>query len=226
MIELLRDRYRRHAALVQDARAATELSRLGLAYTPWTASALRPAAVALLVNEVLINRRRTVVEFGAGISTLHLAKALAGTGGQLISIEDDPGWAEVVGELLSQHGLDDAVRIVVAPLAPCRHACDGLGWYAGPIITAALAGLSIDMVVVDGPKAFEPGKALARYPAWLAVRDHLAPACLLALDDFERAGEQAVLALWQALPGFDLAVTASHTGLALCSRGPAFHTAM
>ncbi len=216
---------RRGEALARDARAAVELSRLGLDYVPWTASALRPAAMVQIINEISINGRRTVVEFGTGISTLYLARALRG-GGRLIAFEDDAGWAEVVRRLLEAQGLAGAVQIVDAPLAACAQGVGGLKWYDEAVVTGALAGVSIEMVLVDGPKAFEAGKALARYPAFPVVRDFLAPRCAVILDDAERAGEQQVLARWRGLPGFDFDVEVSDAGIAMCRRGDYFHTGM
>ena len=217
---------RRSEALARDARAAVELSRLGLAYLPWTASALRPAAMVQLVNEIIINGRRTVVEFGAGISTLYLARVLSGVGGQLMSFEDDADWAQIVRNLLEQNGLAGVAQVIDAPLASCQQALAGLQWHDAEVVTEALAAVSIDMIVVDGPKAFEAGKALARYPALPMLQDRLAPRCAVVLDDAGRAGEQEVLARWQALPGFDLDVEIAHSGLALCRRGGHFHTGM
>jgi predicted O-methyltransferase YrrM len=226
MLDQLRTLLRRSETAARDARAATELSRLGLPYMPWTASALRPSAMVQLVNEVLINDRRTVVEFGSGLSTLYLAHVLAGRGGQLISIEADPGWADIVRGQLAELGLSDTTRIIVAPLGTSAHGQNGLDWYDEAAVCAALAGLTPDMVLVDGPPAFAPGKALARYPALPMMLPRLARRCAVILDDCDRAGERQVLAAWRALPGFDFEVDLTDAGIAMLRRGGHYNTQM
>jgi Methyltransferase domain len=205
-----------------DTRAAVELSRMGLGYMPWSAAALRPAAVAGLVNEVIVNNRRTVVEFGCGVSTLYLAKVLSGCGGRLVTFEDNAEWAAIVEGLLKAEGLDGHATIIRAPLAACRYGQGGLQWYDETAVAAGLAGLSVDLVIVDGPVASVPGLELARYPAMPMVMPHLAERCAVALDDINRRGEQAVVEAWKRLPGFDMQVTVSHAGYAISARGHRF----
>jgi predicted O-methyltransferase YrrM len=225
MIEKMETWLRQSRALALDARAATELSRLGLPFLPWTSSSLRPAAMWQLLNEVIINQRLNVVELGAGVSTLAFAKVLGPLGGRLISIEDDAGWATVVRGLLAQHGLGAVVTIVEAPLAPCAAAADGLDWFSHDAVLAALAGFEIDLLLVDGPKAFETGRALARLPAWPVLGGFMAARSAIALDDAARDGEREVMRRWQADPAFDYDVALQASGVALATRGPAFNSA-
>jgi predicted O-methyltransferase YrrM len=217
----LRNRFR---AWNYDTRAAVELSRLGLRYVPWPAYSMRPAAVAAMVNEVLINARRDIVEFGCGVSTLYMAKALsmAGDGGHIVTFEDNADWGAIVEGQLRAEGLESFVTIVHAPLGACRHAKDGLQWYDEAIVAAKLADLRPDLVVVDGPQAGSPGFGMARYPALPMVWPRLAPKCLVALDDIVRPGEKRIVEAWKALPGFDLDVIESHAGYAQCWRGERF----
>ncbi|WP_416907697.1 MAG: class I SAM-dependent methyltransferase [Polymorphobacter sp.] len=225
MIERTAKWLRLAQAQALDARAATELSRLGLPFLPWTSSSLRPAAMWQLLNEVIINQRLRVVELGAGVSTLAFAKVLGPLGGRLISIEDDAGWAQMVRGLLAQHGLGEAVTIVEAPLAPCAAAADGLAWFSSDAVASALSGFEIDLLLVDGPKAIAPGHALARLPAWPMLCTHMAARSAIALDDAARDGEREVMRRWQADPAFDFSVAMQASGIALATRGAAFNTA-
>ncbi len=225
MMERLRTRLRRSEALMLDARAATELSRLGLPFLPWTSSSLRPAAMLQLLNEVIINRRLRVLELGAGVSTIAFAKVLGPMGGRLVSVEDDPEWATIVRGLLIDHGLADVVQIVDAPLRPCAAAAGGLDWFEQEPIATALADGQIDLLLVDGPKAFDAELALARLPAWPVLGRYMAARSAIALDDAERPGEVKVLARWQADAGFDFHTALQASGIALCTRGAAFNSA-
>lgn len=217
-------RYQEIRNIALDTRASVELSRLGISYIPWTASALRPAAMAQLLNEVIVNGRRTIVEFGAGISTIYFSKLLASTGGTLISIEDDTEWAKIVSDLLAEQGLEKKSKVVIAPLKSCDNGVDGLLWYDSQVVKQALTGQTVDLVLVDGPKAHKPDLKLARYPAFPEVQPYLAERAAIALDDFARPGEQEVIERWKRLPTFDLTVTRTRGGMALCHRGTYFNT--
>lgn len=222
MIEPLRQRYRQLADLAADARAATELSRLQLGFQPWTAAALRPAAMLQILNDIIINQRRSVVELGAGLSTLHIARVLAEHGGHLISIEDDADWLALVTAMLEKAGLSAQVTLVHAPLVRCRQALDGLDWYDVAAVEAGLAGAAIDLLLIDGPKAFDTPRRHARYPAYPVLGPALAPRSALALDDAGREGERHVMASWRRLPGFDFEVHGIASGMQMATRGPAF----
>lgn len=224
MIDHLRRRYRHLADLARDARAATELSRLDLGFHPATAAALRPAALLQILADIVINRRRFVVELGSGLSTLYMARVLADHGGHLVAIEDDPDWRAIVAETLDRAGLTATVTLVDAPPAPCRHALDGLDWYDTDAIVAALDARRIDLLLVDGPKAFDAPRRRARYPAWPVLGALMAPRAAIALDDADRPGEQDLLARWQADPAFDFELQPLAAGMVMATRGLAFTT--
>jgi predicted O-methyltransferase YrrM len=216
----------RFRQLFTDTQAIAKLAPLQLGYVPWTAFALKPTVMLQVINDVVINDRRSIVEFGAGISTIHLAKVaqqrIAGRRIFITSIEDDPDWAEIVRGMLREQKLEEHVRLVIAPLKPCSLSVDGLEWYDEKLVAEAMGRQSVDLVMVDGPKAYEKGHELARFPAFRAVASALAPRCAIFLDDIQRRGEQRVLELWRREPGFDFSVAKS--GLcAVCHRGAYFN---
>ncbi|MCW3064342.1 MAG: Methyltransferase domain, partial [Solirubrobacterales bacterium] len=55
----------------------------------------------------------------------------------------------------------------------------------------------IDLLLVDGPPAFEPEIALSRYPALPVLAERLAPDATVVLDDIDRPGELAILETWE-----------------------------
>ncbi len=166
-------------------------------YIPWTAAAMRPSAICALLNEILINRRKTVVEFGAGISTLYIAKMMQDIEGQLISFEHDRAWLGVVEEMLAKHKVADSVKVVHAPLGSCSCALDGREWYDDGVVKAALAGKVLDGIIVDGPPASDPALQLARYPAVPVVREFLGDSFFVFLHDIDRPGETCVFKKWE-----------------------------
>jgi len=223
MILSLKKRYWDLRRAILNGRASVELSRLDMKFVPWSTSAIQPAALMSILNEIVINNRRSAVEFGCGISTLYMARVLSEQGGRLISFEDNIGWAAHVRSLLARQGLSDSVTLVEAPLRQGRWALSDLHWYDEQIVESSLAGVEIDFALVDGPPAYEVGKGLARYPAFPAIAGHLSERCAVMLDDIGRPGEQQVLAHWRTLPEFDLRVEVEVvTNIALCRRGSYF----
>jgi hypothetical protein len=102
-----------------------------------------------------------------------------------------------VRERLAREGLDSIARVTTAPLQPHRLGLGGLPWYAQEPLAAALDGAPVELLLVDGPPAFEPAAALARYPALPALMPYLAPEAIVVLDDIVRDGEASVLERWE-----------------------------
>jgi predicted O-methyltransferase YrrM len=211
---------------IHDARAAVELARLGLPYLPWPGSAIAPSALTTILNDLQINQRKTVVEFGSGLSTVYIAKVLEAVGGTITSIENDADWAALVNQWIARSNLGHVARIVVAPLGACAVALDGNHWYNQTTVNEAVANLTIDCVLVDGPPAYTADKARARYPALPVILDRLAPDCAVYLDDIRRAGEQDILKMWSALSGIEFHMFPAKGGIACGVRGHAFSAVM
>ncbi|MER9862381.1 class I SAM-dependent methyltransferase [Mesorhizobium sp. M0185] len=184
-----------------NTRAAVELSRLGLPYMPWSDASLLPSALQVVLNEIEINSRKTIVEFGSGISTVYIAQILSRLGGRIVSFESDAEWATFVEDRLAALNLSEFASVVHAPLGPCTLSKNGLDWYDQAAVAAAVQDLSVDCVLVDGPPAYKTGYELARYPALPALQAQLAPDYAVFLDDIHRLGEKQILRLWADLFG-------------------------
>jgi Methyltransferase domain len=161
-------------------------------YLPWSSGAMRPAGLVTVCNAIVSDARTSVVECGSGASTVLLARLLRERGaGTLVSIEHDAGWAALTTDLLRRERLDAAARVVHAPLT------GDPPWYAPEPLEGALPD-SVDLLVVDGPPAFEPGHEHRREPALGFFEERLADGAAVVLDDLQRAGEREVLARWEA----------------------------
>lgn len=196
---LTRGRLLRFVREVRDLHAMQQLAPLTTEYVPWTASALRPAALVTVLNDVVVNRRRRIVECGGGVSSLYIAELLDRSGdGHLLVVEHDEEWAERLRTLLGDRGIEDCARVVHAPLAVDETISpDGTPWYAADAVRDALGDAPVDLLLVDGPPAYEEGTRLARYPAVPFFRDHLADSCSIILDDATRDGEREVIRRWE-----------------------------
>jgi predicted O-methyltransferase YrrM len=165
-------------------------------YLPWSNWSLRPAAIVTVLTEMLVHRRRNVVELGSGVSTVYLSAFLRQTAGKIHAVEHDSDWARVVVDRLEAAGLSDHGEVIQAPLEHNELALDATTWYASDAL-APLSDDPIDVLLVDGPPG-GPDRPLSRYPAVPFFLDALSPIALVVLDDLERPGEQEILSRWEA----------------------------
>lgn len=188
-----------------DGAAVGALGEL-VAGLDWSSGAMRPAGLLTVVREARARGAAHIVECGCGLSTVALARLTARIGGSLIALEHDAEWAERVRADIVADGLDAHARVVHAPLAAHPLALSGGGWYEAGAVAGALDGERIDVLLVDGPPAYEPSDALARYPALPALRAGLAAGTAVILDDAARPGERRVLDRWAAETGLRFAL--------------------
>ena len=116
---------------------------------------------------------RTVLEFGTlgGYSTILLARALA-EDGRLITLEANPGYAEVARGSIERAGLGDVVDLRVGPALETLPDLEAEG--AGPF----------DLSFIDADKVNTPN-----YFAW--ALDHSGPGSLIVADNVVRDGTLA-----------------------------------
>ena len=134
------------------------------------------------------------LEVGSGVSTIWLGLAMKRLGrGSVTTFEHDPEFHRRVLALVHDHGLEDVVDVVLAPLVD-QPEPGSPRWYD-------LSGWepveAFDILFVDGPPG-DTGSG-ARYAAYPRLADHLSDPALVVLDDVHRADEAAILARWQGL---------------------------
>jgi hypothetical protein len=192
-----------NAALMMnlDILAMQALAPLSSAYLPWSMSSMRPSGLAAVLNEIVVNRRRSIAELGAGVSTCYIGRLLASLGaGHLWTVEHDESWAELLRGQLVREGLDQVVTVVSAALEPVesRWPDEKPTWYDQEQLRAALAGQRVDLLLVDGPPAYQQDRAHARYPAVPFFAPFFAEDYAVILDDVYRVGEQEVIRSWES----------------------------
>ena len=114
-----------------------------------------------------------VLEFGTlgGYSTIWLGRGLPADG-RLVTLESDPGYAEVARRNIARAGLGDVVELRVGPALETLPRLDAEG--AGPF----------DLTFIDADKANTPD-----YFAW--ALDHSRPGSLIVADNVVRDGTLA-----------------------------------
>ncbi len=169
-------------------------SMLNPAFLPHSYWAMEPTDLQNLLATIQYHQYRTVVECGAGMSTLLIGKLLKQLGGgHIYSLDEDENWFEVMRMAVAVNDLTDYVTIIHAPLVP--NAESGELWYAPEQAQQILGSVvRIDVLVVDGPKSVS---ALSRSPALPFFAGALDSNSLIVLDDSRRNNERAVIEHWR-----------------------------
>lgn len=189
---------------VREAIAATQLSGIinESAYIPFNNSALSFVSLAVIFNDIVINKRKVILELGSGISTILIARLIRRNklrDVSLISVEHDNEWLSFVRNGLKSEGLAELVEFVHAPLVDCGLALDSNKWYSTDVLKDFLTKKSckLDSVIVDGPPAWSKELEYSRYPAFPFFIDFLKADCSFFLDDINRNGEKEIIEKWR-----------------------------
>jgi predicted O-methyltransferase YrrM len=167
-------------------------------FLPFSNASIRPFSMACILNDLLINKRKSILEFGAGLSTILMGRLIAQhrLDSIIISVEQDKGWIEFIQELIDKEKLEKIVRLLYAPLVDSAKSLDNNKWYDENSLRL-IENVKLDMVIIDGPTAWEPQKHKARYPAFPFIINKLANDAVVYLDDAERKGEQFIIKKWE-----------------------------
>jgi len=164
-----------------------ELLPLLAPYDPWAVSLETAQFLDGLIEQL---RPLSVLEFGAGRSSLVLASALQRCGGgRITSIEHQPALAEQAWRKVSQFAAVDA-RLVPARLALHVSKHGLLHEYVGIGRTMRMRG-PFDFVFIDAPPGY-----LGRDATLLAAAPFLAAGAVAVLDDAMRPGEKTAVRRW------------------------------
>jgi len=129
--------------------------------------------------------RGPILDCGSGLSTLLLGLVAERSGATVWSLEHHAFWAERIVASLSRHNLH-RVHVCHAPL----RSFGDFDWYD---VYAAALPTDIALVICDGPPQDTRG---GRYGLLPIMRAHLAPGCVILLDDAARPPERRVLDQW------------------------------
>lgn len=169
-------------------------------YLPITTSSLKPHSLALILNEILINGRKNLIEFGSGVSTVVIARLIQANNLQahLFSVEENESWLTIIKNTLETENLLQYVTLIHAPLINCSLAIENNLWYSVEELNRLIPPqIKFDLVLVDGPSAWRPDIELSRYPALEYMQSKLHANFSFFLDDANRRGEQKIIDMWQ-----------------------------
>ena len=155
--------------------------------------AASPDFLKLLVDTILSEKPKLIVELGSGISTILAGKALEKNGaGKLISIDNEEKYAELTRKRVSLENLGDIGRVITTDLT--IHPINGQNymWYEISFLKEIKQG--IDLLIVDGPPKIINKNA--RYPAIPLLKQYFKENTVILLDDGRRKDEQNTVELW------------------------------
>ena len=167
---------------------------LGETFVPYSFWAMEPGSLIKLLATIQYHDYRTIVECGAGLSTVAIGKLLKQSGGgHIYSLEDDEQWHAVMSTILIQENLEEFITVLYAPLE--MNPESGEMWYSQVAAQQILDSVDqIDLLIVDGPKSIAATSRMPALPTFISKLDHKS---LIVLDDSKRENEQQVLRHWR-----------------------------
>lgn len=212
---------------IKDLKSLQYLKNLHQNYLPWSGASVRPTALVYILNEIMVNERKTIVECGAGISTIYIAcllKQMKQTDRRLFTIDHDANWLSVVRSQLDEHDLLTHVTLIHAPLKYCEECQDESQlWYDTDAIRKEIGESKIDLLFVDGPPANKPGIEQARYPAVPFFKKNLSDSVAILLDDATRKGERKIAKKWSNELDRPFEKSVLSGNMYICKRGVAYN---
>lgn len=207
--------------ILLDTIAIQKLVTLSDGYIPWTASSIRPSAIVKILNDITINERKNIIEFGSGVSTVFIAKTIRNSGGHLYTVDHDGSWIKVVKKMLKKENLGDVVSFIHAPMNASIFSLNKSDWYDEKKLRALSEYDPFDLIIVYGPLAYTKELRLSRYPAlpFLMSIQKVHKNATVILDDIDRRGEQEIISLWEKGFGFRFSLLFKDGGIAVSQNG-------
>jgi hypothetical protein len=205
--------------------ALVKLGELNLGYVPWTASAMTPQSIVYILNEIIINQRRQILELGMGLSTLFIAKLMQEISDiQLISVDHDQDWIEICQSQLKSKSLNtDKHTIIHAPLKERKNAHSAIAEYYDPNALEAVHTFKPDLVIIDGPPAWGEEISEARVPAYEILLPIIPDNATVFIDDYQRTGESKLADLFLKDPRWTLSLKDPEANVAILRNGSAHY---
>ena len=164
-------------------------------YLPFNGGALRPICIAYILNEIIINQRQNILEFGSGLSTIIMARLIKKNklNTKIVTVEHNEGWAKILKKYLEDENLLQFVNIVRADLKEVKTTFGTVYWYDYYKVLNTIKGMKFDLIIIDGPPANNPKIKYSRLPALEKLKDNFNSDFCLVLDDVNRKGEQELV---------------------------------
>lgn len=198
----IKNQERKNSQIIFDYQALSDLFQQEI-FIPHTNWSISPTAIRHIINDIFINNRKFIIEFGSGASTIYISKALKilSVDCKFISIDSSENWVQKMNHQLNTYGLNNYCEIKYVPLSKISEKISYKNqeiWYNSNILHDYLKEeKDIDLVICDGPH----GKStpFARYSAIPFLVHRLTDNCSIFLDDTNRMEEKEIAKEWSKL---------------------------
>ncbi len=163
-------------------------------YLPFTTSSLKMKFLACMCNDVVVNSRRQVLEFGSGISTIILARLfrMNGLEGHITTVDESSEWQGIIQGILAKEGLESYVTFIALPTQKSPDISQSYEF--DPVaLKAQLGNALFDLVLIDGPSAWQPENVMSRSSNIKHLSGILGERFALFVDNTDRPGEQLLV---------------------------------
>lgn len=171
-------------------------------YLPFNSFSLNPDTIVDILNDILLNQRKSIIEFGSGIGTIYIAKLIKmyDLDVKFVSIDSDEEWIATLTKMLEKENLSDYVKLIkvkIVEIQEYNYKAQNK-WHDIATVKKIAKDLNtIDMVIVDGP--YGQICDFARYSAIPVLKDFLAEKFCVLLDDTNRKVEQEIFNEWEQI---------------------------
>lgn len=197
-IRLIKDQQRVNEQITFNYNQISKLFKED-SFIPFSAWSISPSTILHILNDITINKRKCIIEFGSGSSTFFIAKLIKTLKCEstFYTIESDENWANELKRQLEIYNLENHVTVIYAPLV---EVADNLSynaqktWYDLEKFKNLISTTKFDLIIVDGP--YGGSTPFARYSAIPFLLDKLAENYTVFLDDINRNDERFIAAEW------------------------------
>lgn len=193
-------------------------------FLPYTDSSLSFNSIRLIANDIMVHQRNSILEFGAGISSVILGALLdsIAPGLKMYSVDENEEWVRIMTSILKQEGIN-SVQIIHSPLLDNPSSAYH-GWY-NPEKLKSIITFKANLILVDGPSAWQKERTMMRQQTvpFLLENELLNKNDFaIYLDDCNRPGEKEILNQWGNI--FNLKPRILNDSLGRISAGDKFNT--
>lgn len=155
-------------------------------------SAISPDMANIIIQQVLNNKYKTILECGSGVSTILISYCLKKLGqGHLWSIDHEEKYASITKQNLKSHNLEEFATVIHTPLKNITIKNKTWQWYD----VGHLKDINeVDLLIIDGPP--RTIDLMIRYPAMPLLFNSLSKHALIILDDASRQAEKDIVEKW------------------------------
>ncbi|MFA6400820.1 MAG: class I SAM-dependent methyltransferase [Salinivirgaceae bacterium] len=195
----------------------------GYKYLPISNSALDFYSINMIINDIAINNRKSIIEFGSGVSTIIIARFLKKEKivAHIYSVDNNINWHNSLIHIIKEEELTEYITFIHAELCVSNITLNKLLWFNTTIIQDSIGDNTFDMVIIDGPEAHRQDLALSRYPALPFIYNYLTPNYSIFIDDANRVGEMKIIEMWGKM--YKIQFKKISKTLGVCVNGESFN---